>query len=140
MRGLEAFALMGVSLGQSRLGDTSVALAYYPIVKYFILFTFNAFNGGILLGSKRPQQSPKDWQAILIPVLSSYSILAYNLIDHLPSWMTVNYIPSHLLLSALVVSCLLSGSGQLISLFAVFYLRRSFAIFIQLRDVISLVL
>jgi protein-S-isoprenylcysteine O-methyltransferase Ste14 len=54
----------------------------------------------------------------------------------LPGWMTTNAIPPHFLFSALVASCILSGSGQLISLFGVFYLRRSFAIFIQLRDVI----
>ncbi len=136
MKGLAAVSVMGASLGPGNLGNPPLALLYYPTVKYFILFAFNIFNGGILLCSKRPQQPPKDWRAIWVPVLSSYSILAYNLIDYLPGWMTANYLPSRFLFSALVASCLLSGSGQLISLFAVFYLRRSFAIFIQLRDVI----
>jgi protein-S-isoprenylcysteine O-methyltransferase Ste14 len=125
------------SLGQGSPNTAPIVLAYYPVVKYFILSSFNLFTGSLLLSSKRPQQSPKDWQAILIPVLSSYSILAYNFVGYFPSWMTVNYLPDHFLFGAFIASCALSVAGQLLSFFAVFYLRRSFAIFIQLREVIS---
>lgn len=132
----EGYALWGNGLLQSNLGDLPQAIVYYPMTKHAILFMFNAFNGSLLLSSKRPQQAPQNWQAIVIPILSSYAMLAYNLIDYMPEWMTVNYAPPHLLGVTILLSCLFSLSGQIISLLAVFYLRRSFAIFIQLREVI----
>lgn len=129
--------LFGNDFGQGNLGGLPQAIVYYPAIKHAILFMFNAFNGGLLLCSRRPQQAPQDWRAIVIPLLSSYAMLAYNLTNYMPAWMTVNYIPPSLLLVTIIISCLLSLSGQIISLLAVFYLRRSFAVFIQLRAVIA---
>jgi protein-S-isoprenylcysteine O-methyltransferase Ste14 len=127
---------LGAELGQGGRSHLPEAVIYYPFIKYSLLFVFNAFNGGLLLRSKRPQQAPESWRDIGIPLLSAYSVLAYNLTEYMPGWMTVNYAPPHLLFFMLVSSCLLSLTGQLISLIAVFYLRRSFALFIQVRDVI----
>jgi protein-S-isoprenylcysteine O-methyltransferase Ste14 len=54
----------------------------------------------------------------------------------MPGWLTVNYVPERLLFASLIIGCLFIVGGQLMSLIAVLYLRRSFAIFIQLRDVV----
>jgi protein-S-isoprenylcysteine O-methyltransferase Ste14 len=122
--------------GQKNLGPVQETVAYYHLIRYSLLFVFNAFNGTILLYSKRPHQAPKNWKAVVIPTLSSFSILAYNLTGYIPGWMRVNYVPERLLFSSLIMACLFTLAGQLMSLIAVLYLRRSFAIFIQLRDVV----
>lgn len=113
------------------------SFSYYSLTRYALFFIFNAFNGGLLLRSKRPQQAPRNWKDIVIPVLSSYFMLAYNFTDNMPQWMTVNYAPQPLLFALLLISCALILCGQIVSLIAVFYLRRSFAIFIQFRDLIA---
>lgn len=132
-----AISFLGNPLGQGNPSDLSAAIFYYPLIKHGLLAMFNAFNGSILLRSQRPQQAPDSWKGIWIPLLSSYAMLAYNLTDYMPGWMIISYAPQHLLSILLVSSCLLSLSGQIISLIAVLYLRRSFAIFIQVRDVIT---
>jgi protein-S-isoprenylcysteine O-methyltransferase Ste14 len=118
------------------LEDASKIAIYYTVVRYGILFVFNAFDGCILLGSKRPQQPPQSWEQIFVPLLSSYFMLSYNFIDSLPEWMSVNYIPQQWLWAVLIISCLLVIGGEIVALVAVFYLRRSFAVFVQVRDVI----
>ena len=132
-----ALSSLGHEVGRGSSGDLSAAISYYPLIKLGLLAMFNAFNGSILLRSRRPQQAPDSWKGIWVPLLSSYAMLAYNLTDYMPAWMTVNYVPQHLLFILIVASCLLSLSGQIISLIAALYLRRSFAIFIQVRDVIT---
>ena len=132
-----AISSLSDELGRGNLNNLSAAVFYYPLIKHGLLAMFNAFNGIILLHSQRPQQAPHNWKGIWIPLLSSYAMLAYNLTNYMPGWMTMNYAPQHLLSILLIGSCLLSLSGQIISLIAVLYLRRSFAIFIQVRDVIA---
>ncbi|MBI3797800.1 MAG: hypothetical protein HY268_12640 [Deltaproteobacteria bacterium] len=127
---------MGNDWGRRSPGAMPEVVSYYLLTRYSLLFMFNAFNGSILLCSTRPQQAPQNWKAIFIPTLSVYSILLYNLTDYMPGWMTVNYTPPRLLFTILASSCLLIVGGQLMSLIAVLYLRHSFAVFIQFRDVV----
>ena len=50
--------------------------------------------------------------------------------------MTVNYLPVPLLLPGLLLASILVVGGQLLALIAVLYLRRSFAVFVELRAVV----
>ena len=124
------------TLGQGSFDNIAAVNMYYAITRCGILFLFNTFNGILLLLSKRPQQAPTGWRDIWIPALSSYSMLAYNWTEHLPQWMATNATPENFTFPFLLISCVLSLSGQILSLVAVLYLRRSFALFIQLRDVV----
>ena len=121
---------------QENMGGVPEIIIYYPLISHSILFLYNAFDGSILLCSKRPQQAPNSWKAIFIPLVSAYAMLAYNLVGYLPAWATVNYTPPTLLFSVLIASCLFVLCGQLVALVAVLYLRRSFAVLIQLREVV----
>ena len=134
--GITAISSGTIESGQEHFDNASEAAAYYAIIRYGILFVFNAFDGCILLCSKRPQQAPQNWQQIFIPLLSSYFMLSYNFIDALPEWMTATYVPQQWLWSVLMISCLFVIGGELVGLVAVLYLRRSFAVFVQVRDVV----
>ena len=126
----------GIDLMSHTENEMGQGREYYPLVEHSILFAFNAFDGCILLCSKRPQQAPQSWGQILIPLLSSYFMLSYNLTSFLPAWMTSNYIPQQWLWGILTASCLFVLGGELLGLVAVLYLRRSFAVFVQVRDVV----
>lgn len=118
------------------LGSPSSVPSYYLLVRYGLLATFNGLSGGILLCSKRPQRAPENWSAILIPLLAAYFTLAYNFLEYMPGWMTENYTPQSWLPFVVVISVLFGLLGQTIALHALFYLRRSFAVLIEVRDAI----
>jgi protein-S-isoprenylcysteine O-methyltransferase Ste14 len=50
--------------------------------------------------------------------------------------MTTTYVPQHWLWGMLLISCFFVIGGEIVGLIAVFYLRRSFAVFVQVRDVV----
>lgn len=118
------------------LGESPNVPSYYLLVRYGLLAIFNGFSGGILLFSRRPQHAPENWSAILIPLLAAYFTLAYNFLGYMPGWMTENYTPQSSLPFFIVSSVLCGLTGQAIALFALFHLRRSFAVFIEVRDAI----
>jgi protein-S-isoprenylcysteine O-methyltransferase Ste14 len=118
------------------LGETSSVPSYYLLVRYSLLAIFNGFSGGILLFSRRPQHAPENWSAIFIPLLAAYFTLAYNFLGYMPEWMTENYTPPSWLPFFIVISVLFGLLGQTIALCALFYLRRSFAVLIEVRDAI----
>jgi protein-S-isoprenylcysteine O-methyltransferase Ste14 len=116
--------------------NAPAVLSYYLLVRYSLLAIFNGFSGSILLFSKRPQHAPENWSAILIPLLAAYFTLAYNFLGYMPGWMTENYTPQSWLPFFIISSILFGLGGQAIALFALFHLRRSFAVFIEVRDAI----
>lgn len=109
---------------------------YYRLIEHSILFAFNAFDGCILLCSQRPRHAPQEWKQVFIPLLSSYFMLSYNFTDILPEWATETYVSQQWLWSVLMMSCLFVIGGEVVGLVAVLYLRRSFAVFVQVRDVV----
>lgn len=137
---LKNFLLMSGEIATIFQGGTPnnapPGLSYYLLVRYGLLAMFNGFSGGILLCSKRPQHAPENWSAILIPLLASYFMLAYNFTGYMPGWMTENYTPQSWLPFFIVSSVLCGLTGQAIALFALFHLRRSFAVFIEVHDAI----
>lgn len=126
----------GTRLQGGTLNDAPAVLSYYLLVRFSLLAMFNAFSGGILLFSRRPQHAPENWSAIFIPLLASYFMLAYNFTGYMPGWMIENYTPQSWLPFFIVSSILFGLTGQAIAVFALFHLRRSFAIFIEVRDAI----
>ena len=103
----------------------------------FLLALVNAFVGFLLLLKKKPLQNPKGFLEIFIPIISTYFWIAYNAIPYLPKDLNMYLVPVHTLLVFSFTGTIIALAGCVISAFAVFHLRRSFSVLIQVRDIVQ---
>ncbi|MBN2352327.1 MAG: isoprenylcysteine carboxylmethyltransferase family protein [Spirochaetales bacterium] len=107
------------------------------MVVTFILALVNAFVGFLLLLKKKPLQNPKGFLEIFIPLVSTYFWIAYNVIRYIPNEVNLYLVPLNTLLVFAFIGSIIALVGCVISALAVFHLRRSFSVLIQVRDIVK---
>ena len=101
-------------------------------------FLFNAACGLLLALRTRLVYVPSRWREILIPTAATFLLLLVSLSDHLPRWMTRPLpVPAAWGLSLLGLSALLTVGGLAVTLWGLAHLRRSFSVFVEVREVVS---
>jgi protein-S-isoprenylcysteine O-methyltransferase Ste14 len=89
-----------------------------------------------LLLNRRPVHPPKNLAQIVVPLAMSYYFFLYPAINYLPPELRENLLTARWRLGAAIAAVSLSIVGYAISLWGLFYLRRSFALLVAVRKVV----
>ena len=111
-------------------------LYYASLGRNSLLFVLMVFSGVTLLLNRAPSIPPDKLKHVVVPLAGSYYFVFYSLVDRLPSPWSENLLP-HAWWPALTlagVTCSLVGYG--VALWALCYLRRSFAVMVAVRRVV----
>ncbi len=102
----------------------------------FLMIFFNALIALGLISRKNLKESPDNLQEIVIPLIATFHLLSFNVIQLLPPESNILIIPRHIIPLTSVIGALISTSGIVISMLALIQLRRSFGILVQVRSII----
>ena len=120
---------------------SSVKIDQVPFISEMIVTVFlamvNAFIGFLLITRKKPLQKPKGFLEICVPILSTYFWLTYNIIPYIPKNINFYLVPINTLLLFSVIGSFIALSGYVINTIAVFNLRRSFSVLVQVRHIVK---
>jgi hypothetical protein len=123
------------------IGYTAVSMPLFfaQISRNVLLCWLLTFFGLTLLISRRPTHLPKKLVHITVPLAMSYYFFLYRALDYLPrGWrVNVNLLPVRWQFSASVIAVFLAIIGYAIALWGISYLRRSFALMVAVREVVS---
>jgi len=120
------------------LGHSSPSV---PVLSYalllILLIIFNFLNSYSLFMRRNLKKAPEGWRDIVIPFISTYGTLLYNVIPFLPARHNVLVLPQAWLGWGVAVGLILFLTGLTVSILSLVALRRSFGIFIQVRDIVT---
>jgi len=102
-----------------------------------ILAFVNAFVGFLLIVREKPLQKPKGFLEVFIPMLSTYFWITYNIIPYVPQKFNFYLVPTGALLFFSFTGSVIVLTGCVVSAVAVFNLRRSFSVLVQVRDIVK---
>jgi protein-S-isoprenylcysteine O-methyltransferase Ste14 len=129
-------ALEAIANGQELLStDRTKDLLLF--IQNILLFLLISTYGAMLLLSRPATALPTRLRHILVPMAMSYYFLLYGFLDHLPHALTDNLLPPALQIPCSMAGMILSLVGYSIAFWAILYLRRSFAILVSVREIVS---
>ena len=129
-------ALKGLP-GAQELFYASLTRDVLLFIQNVLLFFLISLYGVMLLLSRPATVLPTKLNHILVPVAMSYYFILYGILGHLPPALTENLLPPALQLPCSLAGVILSLLGYSIAFWAILYLRRSFAIFVSVRQIVS---
>lgn len=112
-------------------------LLYANLTQNVLLFVLIALYGVMLLWSRPATGLPTKRKHLLVPIAMSYYFMLYGILDHLPLSLRENLLPPALQFPCAMAGLMVSVIGYSIAIWAILYLRRSFAIFVSVREIIS---
>lgn len=107
------------------------------MVKYALLCALMVFVGLALLGNRPPRELPDRLSQVAVPMIASFYFLLYGAVDTLPDFLRFNLFPETLQPAFALAGLGLSVLGYAVSLWALWHLRRSFALLVSVRDVVT---
>jgi isoprenylcysteine carboxyl methyltransferase (ICMT) family protein YpbQ len=120
---------------------SSLAVDQVPFLSQMIVTAIlafvNATVGFLLIIREKPLQKPKGFLEIFIPTISTYFWITYNAIPYLPKEVNFYLVPMNTLLFFSFTGSIIVIAGCIISAIAVFNLRRSFSVIIQVRNIVK---
>ena len=105
-------------------------------IKHVLLLALLVFTSGTLLLSRTPIAPSAKLKHVLVPLAMSNYFILYGIVDDLPFGLGQNLLPERWQIPVAVGGVVLSAIGYSVSIWAVCYLRRSFAIFVSVRTVV----
>ena len=109
---------------------------FEDFVRYTLLAAFNGLSGVLLLIARPPSRYPSRASEIVIPLLATFSYLAFNQSVPLPLWMTTPWVPGAWGGPLAAAGALISLCGVLFSGYAITWLGRSMGIVVSVRQVV----
>jgi protein-S-isoprenylcysteine O-methyltransferase Ste14 len=120
---------------------SSLNIDHIPFISQMIVTAIlafvNAFVGFLLIIRKKPLQKPGGFLEIFIPIVSTFFWITYNAIPYIPKKLNFYMVPVNTLLFFSFTGSIIVLTGCFISAIAVFNLRRSFSVLIQVRDIVK---
>jgi protein-S-isoprenylcysteine O-methyltransferase Ste14 len=110
---------------------------YASLTKNALLFILIALYGAMLLLSRPATVLPTRRKHLLVPIAMSYYFVLYGMLDYLPLSLRESLLPPAWQFPCSMFGVILSLIGYSIAIWAIFYLRRSFAIFVSVRKIVS---
>ena len=114
----------------------SQGLYFADMTKQVLLFALMAFTGITLLFNRPPASLPDKLKHVIVPLAASYYLVLYGSADYWPVWLRTSLIPAAWRYFSAVVGVAFSIAGYSIAIWALLYLRRSFALFVSVREVV----
>ena len=101
----------------------------------FLFFMTMSFIGLII--KKKLIKSPDTLKEVIIPLISTFFYIAYGYLNHFTFINNRILLPNQILPYSTLVGMLINIFGITISAIAVFQLRHSFSIYVEIRDIVS---
>jgi protein-S-isoprenylcysteine O-methyltransferase Ste14 len=117
--------------------SVSYNVFFADMTKNILIFTLLVFTVITLLFNKPPVILPDKLKHVLVPLAGSYYTVLYAWLDHFPPSMRDSLFPPSMQYSAAVAGLVLSIIGYSIAIWAMLHLRRSFALFVSVREVVT---
>ncbi len=114
----------------------SQGLYFADMGKQVLLFALMAFSGVALLLNRPPASLPGKLKHVLVPLAVSYYFVLYGAVDYGPPWMRASLIPPAWRFGSAILGLVSSIVGYSVAIWALVYLRRSFALFVSVRQVV----
>lgn len=111
-------------------------LYYAALGKNALLCVLMVFTGGTLLLNRAPSVLPDKLKHAVVPVAASFYFVLYSLADNMPPPWRENLAPRAWWPSLTLTGVACSVVGYVVSLWAICYLRRSFALLVAVRRVV----
>jgi protein-S-isoprenylcysteine O-methyltransferase Ste14 len=103
---------------------------------HLVLCALGCLTGAFLLTSRRPSVLPERIRFMVVPLGTTFFTLLYYLAPWFPAPLRVMLCPTEWRSTLLLVGLTLIIIGPLISLWAILHLRRSFGVFVAVREVV----
>ena len=110
---------------------------YADLTKNFLIFAIQAFTGLTLLSNRAPAVLPDKLKHVMVPLAASYYMILYGLVGYFPLSMQQSMLPDAWRFPVAMAALACSIIGYAIAVWAIVYLRRSFAVFVSVRDVVT---
>lgn len=101
------------------------ALLFFDLMVVYSLYT-----------RRNLREMPRDWREVVFPTLGTFGMVFYNLVALVWPLNSPRLMPPDWLPVSLLAGAALSLFGISLGVWAIMYLRRSFGIFVQVRDVV----
>jgi protein-S-isoprenylcysteine O-methyltransferase Ste14 len=111
-------------------------LAIGAIANFFMVVLDVTIIYGLVV-RRNLKRGPQGFQEVFIPLLGTFFYLAYNFVEYLPAPMNALLIPQKFLAVSAIFGTVLNTGGALVSSIATYHLRYSYAVFVQLRDIMT---
>ena len=134
-----------LSLARSELPLWQIILAQPPVTKtaifadagrHIVLLLLNLFTALFLLMARRIDVLPQKAKDVIVPLIAAFFNLTYNVVPWFPVWAKKGLWPASLQTPPIAAGLLLCVFGPAVAIWAIFYLRRSFGIYVEVRKVI----
>ena len=114
-----------------------VASLLHNFARPVLLITFDLLCAFLIAFRTRLQYRPRELREVLIPLCGTFCMALLPLSVHLPDWLSARpSLPAAGSQILLLVGIGLALAGQLLALYGIAHLRRNFAIFVEVRDVV----
>jgi protein-S-isoprenylcysteine O-methyltransferase Ste14 len=118
-------------------GDWSIpvqTIALGAVNDFFVVLLDVAIIYSLIV-RRNLKSKPQGFLEIVIPLLATFFYLAYNWVDYLPDRLNAYFLPDRYMEISFMIGAGLNIIGALISFIAVFNLRHSYGIFVQMREI-----
>ena len=115
----------------------SEAALFNTMFLQFIMIFLNLIVILGLLLRRNLYKKPEDWQDVFIPLITTFNLIVLNSIPYLPSTGNVLFVPGALLPWTSLIGTIIEIIGLSITYIALYNLRYSFGIFVQVRDIVT---
>lgn len=118
-------------------GSISDGIIFSRFMSEALFVLFNAVTLWALIIRRKPYKTSETIREVVVPLFTLTTYLSINLISEIPASINPRIIPDAVLLGCSLIGSILIFLGLAVSLVAIFQLRRSFAVLVQVRDVVS---
>lgn len=115
----------------------AAGIYFASLVKNGLLAVLLSFVAVALLCNRPPRELPNKLGQVLVPLIASFFFVLYAAVDYAPEVLRVNLLPDTWQPVCALAGLLCSLVGYAVCLWALFHLRRSFALWVSVREVVT---
>lgn len=115
----------------------AAGIYFASLVKHGLLVVLLSFVAVALLCNRPPRELPNKLGQVLVPLIASFFFVLYAVVDHAPDALRLNLLPDAWQPVCALAGLVCSLTGYAVCLWALCHLRRSFALWVSVREVVT---
>jgi protein-S-isoprenylcysteine O-methyltransferase Ste14 len=117
-------------------GQMKETTLFIDLAHHVILLVVACMTALLLMVARRPAVLPEKFQFIFVPLMTTFYTALYYLVPQFPAGLRTNLAPQAWQTSLVTAGLALIIIGPFFSLWSLFYLGRSFGVYVALRKVV----